>query len=85
MKPSDAGVPSAQLDTDMKYIRLYLEETYGLTSDKKIADAADRLAANENSYHPVRDYLNRPAWDGTGRIRSCLRRLSGSRRRRLHL
>ena len=42
-------------DTDMKYIRLYLEETYGLTSEKKIADAAD-LAANENSYHPIRDY-----------------------------
>ena len=28
-------------DTDMKYIRLYQEKTYGLTSEKKIADAAD--------------------------------------------
>ena len=55
-------------DTDMKYIRLYLEETYGLTSEKKIADAAD-LAANENSYHPIRDYLSRLTWDGTERIR----------------
>ncbi|MXP78936.1 virulence-associated protein E [Lachnospiraceae bacterium WCA-9-b2] len=63
---------SPMTDTDMKYIRLYLEETYGLTSEKKIQDAAD-LAANENSYHPVREYLNSLTWDGTGRIRSCLR------------
>ena len=35
-------------DMDMKYIRLYLEETYGLTSEKKIAYAAD-LAANGGS------------------------------------
>ncbi len=31
----------AMTDTDMKYIRLYLENTYGLTSEKKIT-AADR-------------------------------------------
>ena len=47
----------AMTDTDMKYIRLYLEKTYGLTSEKKIADAAD-LAADANSYHPIRDYLS---------------------------
>ena len=41
--------PGASMtDTDMKYIRLYLEETYGLTSERKIADAAD-LAAHQNS------------------------------------
>ena len=38
---------SPMTDTDMKYIRLYLEETYGLTSEKKIQDAAD-LAAHQN-------------------------------------
>ncbi len=64
-------------DTDMKYIRLYLEETYGLTSERKIADAAD-LAAHQNSYHPVRDYLNGLVWDGTERIRFCLRHFLGA-------
>ena len=54
----------AMTDTDMKYIRLYLEKTYGLTSEKKIADAAD-LAADANSYHPIRDYLT--ALSGTGK------------------
>ena len=64
-------------DTDMKYIRLYLEDTYGLTSEKKIADAAD-LAADANSYHPIRDYLNGLVWDGKGSIRYCLRHFLGA-------
>ena len=70
-----AGSPMT--DTDMKYIRLYLEKTYGLTSEKKIQDAA-ALAADENSYHPVRDYLNGLTWDGTERIRFCLRHFLGA-------
>ena len=68
---------ASMTDTDMKYIRLYLEETYGLTSERKIADAAD-LAAHQNSYHPVRDYLNGLVWDGTERIRFCLRHFLGA-------
>ena len=64
-------------DTDMKYIRLYLEENYDLTSEKKIIDAAD-LAAHQNSYHPVRDFLNSLTWDGTERIRYCLHHFLGA-------
>ena len=67
----------ALTDTDMKYIRLYLEKTYGLTSEKKIADAAD-LAADANRYHPIRDYLNGLLWDRTGRIRTCLHHFLGA-------
>ena len=67
----------AMTDTDMKYIRLYLEDTYGLTSEKKIADAAD-LAADANSYHPIRDYLNGLVWDGKERVRYCLRHFLGT-------
>ena len=79
LKPIDSQKRpgSSMTDTDMKYIRLYLEETYGLTSEKKIADAAD-LAAHQNSYHPVRDYLNSLTWDGTERIRFCLRHFLGA-------
>lgn len=50
----DRSPGTSMTDTDMKYIRLYLEENYDLTSEKKIMDAAD-LAAHQNSYHPVRD------------------------------
>ena len=67
----------AMTDTDMKYIRLYLEDTYGLTSEKKIADAAD-LAADANSYHPIRDYLNGLQWDGTKRIPHVLHHFLGA-------
>ena len=46
-------------------------------SKKKIADAAD-LAADANSYHPIRDYLNGLVWDGKERIRYCLRHFLGA-------
>ena len=64
-------------DTDMNYLLLYLEETYGLTSEKKIT-AAIGIVANENGYHPVRDYLNGLSWDGQERIRYCLRHFLGA-------
>lgn len=67
----------AVTDTDMKYIRLYLETNYNLTSEKKIEDAAE-LAAEENAYHPVREYLDSLVWDGTERIRYCLRHFLGA-------
>ena len=61
----------------MNYLLLYLEETYGLTSEKKIA-AAIGIVANENGYHPIRDYLNGLSWDGTERIRTCLHHFLGA-------
>ena len=73
----DRSPGTSMTDTDMKYIRLYLEENYDLTSEKKIIDAAD-LAAHQNSYHPVRDYLNSLAWDGTERICYCLHHFLGA-------
>ena len=39
---------TALTDTDMKYLLLYLEETYGLTSEKKI-ETAIGIVANENT------------------------------------
>ena len=73
----DRSPGTSMTDTDMKYIRLYLEENYNLTSEKKIMDAAD-LDAHQNSYHPVRDFLNSLTWDGTERIRYCLHHFLGA-------
>ena len=53
-------------DTDMKYILRRMEK-YGISSEKKI-ESAVRIVANENRYHPIRDYLNSLKWDGTERI-----------------
>ena len=55
---------SALTDTDVKYLLLYFEQTYGLTSEKKMT-AALSIVANENCYHPIQDVLNGLVWDGT--------------------
>jgi len=64
-------------DTDMKYIQLYLETNYGLTSENKI-ETAISIVATENKYHPICDYLNTLQWDGTERVRFALHRFLGA-------
>ena len=54
---------SALTDTDVKYLLLYFEKNYGLTSEKKLM-AALSIVANEKCYHPIRDVLNGLVWDG---------------------
>lgn len=68
---------SVLTDTDMKYLLLYFEENYRITSEKKIA-AALEIVANENGYHPIRDCLNSLVWDGVPRIRFCLHHFLGA-------
>jgi len=64
-------------DTDQKNIELRLENCYHLTSEKKIAKAVS-IVANENQYHPIRDYLYGLVWDGTPRIRFALHHFLGA-------
>ena len=40
--------------------------------------SALKIVANENRYHPVRDYLNGLQWDGTERIRYALHHFLGA-------
>ena len=63
-------------DTDMKYILRRMEK-YGISSEKKI-ESAIRIVANENRYHPIRDYLNDLKWDGTERIAHVLHHFLGA-------
>ena len=63
-------------DTDMKYILRRMEK-YGISSEKKI-ESAIRIVANENRYHPIRDYLNGLQWDGTERISHVLHHFLGA-------
>ena len=63
-------------DTDMKYILRRMEK-YGISSEKKI-ESAIRIVANENRYHPIRDYLNSLKWDGTERIPHVLYHFLGA-------
>ena len=63
-------------DTDMMYILRRMEK-YGLYSEKRVS-AAIRIVANENHYHPIRDYLNGLKWDGTERICHALHHFLGA-------
>ena len=61
---------SALTDTDVKYLLLYFEQNYGLTSEKKMT-AALSIVANENCYHPIQDVLNGLVWDTHGVSAGC--------------
>lgn len=48
-------------------LRIYLEETYGVTGKDKIKDAKDAVLTR-HKLHPIREYLNGLVWDGTPRL-----------------
>ena len=50
-------------DMDAAFLRLYLEEHYGLRSEKLIYPALN-IVSTAQAFHPVRDRLNSLVWDG---------------------
>ena len=58
------------VDRDDILLRHYIATKHGLRNKDLLADSLV-VIANENSYHPVRDYLiNLPEWDGISRAES---------------
>lgn len=64
-------------DSDDACLRNYLERVYKLTAVNKIKDALD-ITFLYNSFHPVRDYLERLTWDGTKRVNELLIQYMGA-------
>lgn len=60
-------VPRALEDADDAQLRLYLERRYGITGKGQIQDGLTVVVKN-NSFHPVKDYLNALDWDGVKRL-----------------
>ena len=58
-------------DSDDAALRFYLERVYGLTGKDRIFDAVN-VVAQQNAFHPVRDYLDGCTWDGTPRVETLL-------------
>ena len=58
-------------DADDAGLRHYMEKVYQIKG-KAIIEDAWMLIANENRYHPVRDYLDGLVWDGTPRVETLL-------------
>jgi len=63
--------PSQWTDSDDAALRYYLECAYTLSGKDRIFDAVN-VVAIQNSYHPVRDYLNSCKWDGIHRLDTLL-------------
>ncbi len=58
----DIGKP--WIDKDDAQLRFYISQNYGLRSPQLLNDAII-IGADNNSFHPVRDYLNNlTSWDG---------------------
>jgi putative DNA primase/helicase len=54
-------------DRDDSALRHYIETFYGISGERKIADAMNLLMM-ENSFHPIKDYLESQQWDGEKRV-----------------
>lgn len=63
-------------DTDMNNLALYIEKNYGI-SDKQLGKVVD-IVANNNSFHPIREYLETLEWDGEERIAKALHHFLGA-------
>ena len=66
-------------DNDVHHIYLILE-AYGVVNADSIIDSAIRLVADENRYHPVREFLESLVWDGIPRVDDALRHFLGVER-----
>ena len=64
-------------DDDFDRIRLYIANTYGISSIKNLRTAMN-ITAKDRSYHPVRDLLNELEWDGAERVRHALHHFLGA-------
>lgn len=64
-------------DADDANLLLYMEQKWQLVGENKIRNAWT-VVANENAYHPVREYLDGLCWDGTERLDTLLVRYMGA-------
>ena len=58
-------------ESDDAGLRLYLESLYNVTQKTKIDDGLEILFKN-NTFHPVREYLDSLTWDGKERVDTLL-------------
>lgn len=57
-------------DVTENRIKLYLEKKYALTSSIDSINQVCSIIADDNSYHPIKEYLNSVQWDGIHRVKS---------------
>lgn len=60
--------PGEWTDVDTSRTVIWLTNQYGMTPGAPMVDEAVELIARANAFHPVREYLEALAWDGTPRL-----------------
>jgi hypothetical protein len=58
-------------DTDLNCLKNYLHDTYSITNVKLVDQVLSEIV-RENSFHPIKDYINGLVWDGVHRIDTLL-------------
>ncbi len=75
---SSDPLPRPVRDTDATQLQEWLQ-LQGLTRiSRETVQSAIDFRAQENSFHPVRDYLSSLAWDGVPRVKTWLSRYLGA-------
>ena len=70
--PFKMGTVGEWTDTDTQRLRIYLSELYGFTPKDSDVMGAILVHAEENAFHPVKDYLASLKWDGKERVYTWL-------------
>lgn len=72
MPPFKAASLGEWTDGDTERLRLYISDIYRLSPKTADVMGATLVHAEENAFHPVRDYLGTLKWDGKKRVGSWL-------------
>jgi len=78
------GQPMAQdgqrelIDSDYTSVSAALARVHGLNFSVQMVSAAIEATAQENTYHPIRDYLRGLEWDGVPRLEHWLHDFLGA-------
>lgn len=75
---TETGFHPNWTDTDSAYFKMYLNENFALYPGDTLILQAVGLAAQEQTYHPVRDYLNALVWDGVPRVERLFTHYAGA-------
>ena len=70
--------PRELIDADYTAVSAALARSYGLNFSVQQVSAAIVATAQENEYHPIRDYLTGLVWDGVPRLEHWLHDFLGA-------
>jgi predicted P-loop ATPase len=71
-EPAETFKPRSLTDVDVGKLQERIQKIALVRLPKDIAHQAVDIVAHQQRFHPVRNYLNDLAWDGTPRLRSWL-------------